>query len=67
MEADWPQVTAVDIYTLHPIDGMIDSTILSHMNRADRNGLRWFFARPPVIGIDYEMDVRAVRQEVVIP
>jgi hypothetical protein len=67
MQADWPQVTAVDIYTLHPIDGMIDSTILSHMNRADRNGLRWFFARPPVIGIDYEMDVRAVRQEVVIP
>jgi hypothetical protein len=67
MEADWPQVTAVDIYTLHPIDGMIESKMLPHMNRADREGFRWFFARPPVIGIDFEMDVRVVRQEVVLP
>lgn len=67
MDAGWPQVTAVDIYTAHPVEAFIESTILPHMNRADRSGLRWFFARPPVIGIDYEMDVRVVRQEIVLP
>ena len=67
MEADWPLVTGVDIYTIHPIEAMIESTILPHMNRGDRQGLRWFFARPPVIGIDFEMDVRVVGQEIVLP
>ncbi len=67
MDAGWPQVTAVDIYTVHPIEEFIESTMLPHMSRPDRSGFRWFFARPPVIGIDYEMDVRAVRQEIVVP
>jgi hypothetical protein len=29
--------------------------------------VHWYYARPPVIDIDYEMDVRGVRQEIVLP
>jgi hypothetical protein len=29
-------------------------------------GLSWHFARPPVIGLDYEMDVRGAARELVI-
>jgi len=29
-------------------------------------GLSWHFARPPVEGLDFEMDVRGVARELVI-
>jgi len=34
---------------------------------AARHGLTWQFCRPPVIGLEYEMDCRAVAAERVIP
>ena len=30
-------------------------------------GLTWHYARPPVQGLDYEMDVRGVAREIVMP
>jgi hypothetical protein len=29
-------------------------------------GLTWHFARPPVLELDYEMDVRAAAREIVL-
>jgi len=29
-------------------------------------GLLWNFARPPVIGVEYEMDVRGTVREIII-
>jgi hypothetical protein len=29
-------------------------------------GLTWHFCRPPVVELDYEMDVRAVTRELVL-
>jgi hypothetical protein len=29
-------------------------------------GLTWHYARPPVIGLDYEMDARGVAREIVV-
>jgi hypothetical protein len=29
-------------------------------------GLKWHFARPPVQGLDFEMDVRGVARELMI-
>jgi hypothetical protein len=31
-----------------------------------RSGLTWHYARPPVIDLEYEMDCRRVRREIVI-
>jgi len=31
-----------------------------------RNGLTWHFDRPPVVGLDYEMDCRRVHLERVV-
>jgi hypothetical protein len=31
------------------------------------SGIVWHFARPPVQGLDYEMDVRGVAREIVLP
>jgi hypothetical protein len=60
---DWPQVTAIDIYTIHPIDRLLPRAILGRAGPAATHGVRWFFSRPPIEGIEYEMDLRGVRTE----
>jgi hypothetical protein len=34
---------------------------------AAASGLTWVYARPPVVGLDYEMDVRGIYSEHVVP
>jgi hypothetical protein len=67
LEADWPLVTAVDIYCVHDVNAILEPVILPRLKQAARRGVHWFHARPPVVGIDFEMDVRAVNQEIMLP
>jgi hypothetical protein len=67
MDADWSHVTAVDVYCVYDIHAILESTILPRLKQASRRGVHWFNARPPIVGIDFEMDVRAVSQEIVLP
>lgn len=62
----WEMITTVDIYTVHPIDGRVEEIVLSGMGAARRHGVRRYYARPPVVDLEYEMDMRGVRQEIVI-
>jgi hypothetical protein len=34
---------------------------------AASHGITWYFCRPPVIGLEYEMDCRAVFDERILP
>jgi hypothetical protein len=61
---DWPAVTAIDVYTIHSIDRLLPQVILESAGPAATHGVRWFFSRPPIVGIEYEMDLRSVRTEV---
>jgi len=60
---DWADVTAIDIYTIHPIEPFLAEIILGRAGAAATQGVRWFFSRPPIVGIEYEMDLRGVRTE----
>jgi hypothetical protein len=60
---DWPAVTAIDIYTVHPIGRLLPEVILGRAGAAAAHGVRWFYSRPPIAGIEYEMDLRGVRTE----
>lgn len=60
----WADVTATQIYTVFDIHPLLPDEILDR--RASPGGLTWHFARPPVRGLDFEMDVRAVGRELVI-
>src|SRR4051794_35937464 len=60
---DWPAVTAFDIYTIHPIDRLLPQVILGRAGPAATHGVPWFYSRPPIVGIEYEMDLRGVRSE----
>jgi len=36
------------------------------MGPAQLQGVNWYFARPPIVSIEFEMDLRGVAREVVI-
>jgi hypothetical protein len=59
----WSEVTAVDIYTVHPLHPFLAGTVLEGMGQAAAHGAHWFLARPPITGLEFEMDARGIRCE----
>ncbi len=57
----WADVTATQVYTVHDIHSYLADAIVQR--GAARHGLLWHFARPPVEGLEYEMDCRSVPVE----
>jgi hypothetical protein len=62
--ADWNSTTAVQVYTVHDLYPFLETEIVAR--GAARHGLTWHFCRPPVIGLEYEMDCRGVATERVV-
>lgn len=62
----WDLATATDIYTVHSICAMLAKEILEPMHGAARHGVQWHYARPPIETIEYEMDVRGCRSEILL-
>jgi hypothetical protein len=60
----WADVTATQLYTVFDIHAILADEIIKR--GAAQAGLTWHFARPPVQGLDFEMDVRGVSRELVI-
>jgi hypothetical protein len=54
----------VDIYTVHPLRTLWPDVILGSMAQAVIQGIHWFYSRPPVIGLEFEMDMRGVSHEI---
>ncbi len=63
--AAWPDATAVQAYSVHEMLPLMRELIVPR--GAAAHGLCWHFARPPVVGLEFEMDVRAVADERVLP
>lgn len=61
---DWSIVTAVDVYTVHPIEQLLPDVILGPIGAAAVHGIHWHYSRPPIDDIEFEMDLRAVRCEI---
>jgi len=60
----WADVTATQAYTVFDIHPLLADEFVRR--GAIPSGLTWHFARPPVQGLDFEMDVRCVAHELVI-
>jgi hypothetical protein len=58
--ANWAQVNVVNIYTVRNIHSFLRDDILARISAAALTGIRWHYARPPIEGLEFEMDVRAV-------
>ena len=61
---DWTGVTATQVYTVHDVFPILPDDLVRR--GATPGGLTWYFARPPVVDLDYEMDVRGVAREIVL-
>jgi hypothetical protein len=60
----WQDVTETQAYTVYDIHPVLAAEIVAR--GAAPGGLTWHFARPPVEGLDFEMDVRGVGRELVV-
>jgi hypothetical protein len=57
----WKDTTASQVYTVHDLYPFLADEIVRR--GAARVGLTWHFCRPPVQGLEYEMDCRSVAVE----
>ena len=60
----WADAVSTQAYTVHDIGALVGEEIVKH--GAATGGLAWHFCRPPIMDLDYEMDVRGAWREIVI-
>lgn len=60
----WKDALSTQAYTVQDIGALVGAEIAGR--GAAAGGLAWHFARPPVIGLEYEMDVRGAARELLI-
>jgi hypothetical protein len=60
----WKDTTAAQVYTVHDLHPFLGDEIVSR--GAAGHGLTWHYCRPPVRGLEYEMDCRGVSVETVL-
>ncbi|HWW48647.1 MAG TPA: hypothetical protein VNZ94_12490 [Xanthobacteraceae bacterium] len=63
-DGTWANTTAVQIYTVHDIHPFVEDEL--GRRGALANGMTWFFNRPPVNCLEYEMDVRRIHVERIV-
>lgn len=66
MNVGWQEATTANIYTIHPLEPYFVSEILTPMGQTAVHGAHWFYTRPPIVEIEFEMDVRGVSQEITL-
>lgn len=59
----WNEVTRTNVYTVYPLSDVVQRVLEPAIGPASRLGISWFYSRPPIEEIEYEMDVRGVRCE----
>ncbi|MFD2236541.1 2-amino-5-chloromuconate deaminase CnbZ [Aureimonas populi] len=62
--ASWAQVTGTQAYTVHDLGPFLAQEIVAR--GAAPHGLTWHYNRPPVLGLEFEMDCRRVLLERVL-
>ncbi|MGH9719510.1 MAG: 2-amino-5-chloromuconate deaminase CnbZ [Bryobacteraceae bacterium] len=59
----WEHATHIDVYTVHDFSALMPTTLLKPMGKAAHCGITWHYSRPPIVSIEFEMDVRGCRRE----
>lgn len=62
--AGWRDVTATQVYTVHDFHPFLGDAIVAR--GVAPAGLTWYFDRPPVVDLEFEMDCRGVTEERVV-
>jgi hypothetical protein len=65
LQLGWNHATAVNFYTVHGIHALLPA-IVAALGHAALGGIRLHYARPPVTGLEVEIDACAVGRELVL-
>lgn len=60
----WQDAVSTQAYTVQNIGHLVGELLAAR--GAAHGGIVWYYARPPVIGLEYEMDVRGAAREIVL-
>ena len=60
----WQDALSTQVYTVHDIGALIGAEIVAR--GAAPGGVSWFLAAPPVVDLEFEMDVRGAAREIVL-
>lgn len=52
----WDDATAVNLYTVRDAYPLLANALLPALGGGGQRGIRWHYARPPVIGLELEID-----------
>jgi hypothetical protein len=64
MSLCWQDATAINLYSVHDVHPLMISTLIPAL--ASHAGITWHYARPPVTGLELEIDLHAVRRELIV-
>lgn len=62
----WEMATAINLYTVFDVHPLLAPLLLPIIGTASHAGVTWHYARPPVSGLELEVDARAVRTELIL-
>ena len=60
----WADALSTQAYTVQDFGHLVGELLAAR--GAMVNGLTWYYARPPVIDLEFEMDVRSAAREIVL-
>lgn len=66
LAVDEEMLSCLNVYSVHPVGDAVEKAIMPGLAKAAHLGIHWFYARPPVQNIEFEMDLRGVRRELVL-
>lgn len=60
INVNWLQVSTINLYTIHSLDHFLEPVLLPKLGPVALHGVHWYYSRPPIAGLEYEMDLRHV-------
>lgn len=63
----YAEASHVEFYTARSAETLVTELLIPAIDAAGRRGLRWHLGRPPVIGLEVELEVRRVARELILP
>lgn len=55
---NWSRVQTANVYCAHSITSLLPEVILAPLGPASVHGIHWYYSRPPIEEIEFEMDLR---------
>jgi hypothetical protein len=66
LKVSWADATTVNLYTVHDLNSLLAPMLIPAVAPAAQVGITWHYSRPPVTGLELEIDAWSVAHEEII-